>query len=66
MLSFAGWGYVLFLVVKSLIDTNGDYTKVYDNIRNELTIVQACATLEVNKKKKKRINSIKKMYIRIK
>jgi len=49
MLSFAGWGYVLFLLLKTLIETNGDYTKVYDNIRNELTIVQACATLEVNK-----------------
>jgi len=49
MLSFAGWGYVLFLLIKTLIDTNGDYTKVYDNIRNELTIVQACAILEVIK-----------------
>jgi len=47
MLSFAGWGYVLFLLIKTLIDTNGDYTKVYDNIRNELTIVQACAILEI-------------------
>ncbi|ORX80208.1 PTPLA-domain-containing protein [Anaeromyces robustus] len=47
LLSFAGWGYVLFLVIKTLIDTNGNYTKVYDNIRNELTIVQACAALEI-------------------
>ncbi|KAL6613363.1 Ptplb-like protein [Neocallimastix californiae] len=47
ILSFSGWGYVLFLVVKTLIDTNGDYTKIYDNIRNELTIVQSCATLEI-------------------
>ncbi|ORX60129.1 Ptplb-like protein [Piromyces finnis] len=47
MLSFAGWSYVLLLLIKTLIETNGDYSKVYDNIRNELTIVQACASLEI-------------------
>jgi very-long-chain (3R)-3-hydroxyacyl-CoA dehydratase len=45
--SFFGWGYVLVEVVKKLIETNFDVTKVYPIVGQELIYVQTLALFEV-------------------
>ncbi|KAL1917294.1 uncharacterized protein VTP21DRAFT_4950 [Calcarisporiella thermophila] len=45
-LNYFGWAYVLFLTVKSLVNT-GDYTKTYDAIGKPLLVVQSVMALEI-------------------
>ncbi|KAG0314842.1 hypothetical protein BGZ99_007831 [Dissophora globulifera] len=45
--SFAAWSYVLVQTVKTLIDTDGDFSKVYAVIGDQLVWVQTAALLEV-------------------
>ncbi|KAJ3295835.1 hypothetical protein HK104_002262 [Borealophlyctis nickersoniae] len=47
ILSFYGWGHVLFLVTRSLLDTKGDVTKSYGASSKVLQIVQTAALMEV-------------------
>jgi very-long-chain (3R)-3-hydroxyacyl-CoA dehydratase len=45
--SFAAWGYVLVQTVRTLLETNNDFTKVYGVIGDQLVWVQTAALLEV-------------------
>ncbi|KAI8924311.1 tyrosine phosphatase-like protein [Entophlyctis helioformis] len=45
--SLVGWGAVLVQLVQSLVETQGDFTESYAAVGPLVTIVQACAILEI-------------------
>ncbi|KAL2920205.1 hypothetical protein HK105_200273 [Polyrhizophydium stewartii] len=45
--SLGGWAYVLFLLVQSLVQTNGDFTRSYAAVGDVVAVVQTGAVFEI-------------------